>query len=160
MSNQKLTAMYKTIFLFLMLVLYSINGHSQSVFSKQNLEQASREELNAYLKTSKKLKKTGAILSIAGPATVLAGFIVFAATWDEDAFIGYTTGSDVGGWMIVVGTVTTLAGAPTLITGSSRVKRITKIMNKNSVSFEIVPCRFENYFSANYQMGTTLRIKF
>lgn len=153
--------MNKIIFLFLFFVLCSLTSHPQSLYSKQNLEQASREELNAYLKTSQKSKKTGAILSIAGPATVLAGFIVFAATWDEDAFIGYTTGSDVGGWIIVAGMGATLLGVPTLITGSSRVKRITKIMNKqNGVSIELAPCRFQDYLSSNYQMGTTLRIRF
>lgn len=153
--------MNKIIFLFLFFVLCSLTSHPQSLYSKQNLEQASREELNAYLKTSQKSKKTGAILSIAGPATVLAGFIVFAATWNDDALIGYTTGSDVGGWIIVVGTVTTLVGVPTLITGSSRVKRITRIKNKqNGLSFELAPCSFQDCLSSDYQMGATLKIKF
>ena len=88
--------MYKTLFLFLMVVLFSTTSHSQSIYSKQNLEQASREELIVYLKTSQKLKKTGTTLSLAGPGTILAGFIVFAATLD-DTFSGYSTGSDVGG---------------------------------------------------------------
>ena len=149
------------IFLFLFFVLCSIASHSQSVYSKQILEQASREELNAYLKTSQKSKKTGAILSIAGPATILAGFIVFAATWNDDALIGYTTGSDVGGWMIIAGMGATLVGVPTLIIGSSRVKRITRIMNKpNGVLIELAPCRFQDYLSSDYQMGATLKIKF
>lgn len=155
------TTMNNIIFLFLFFILCSIASHSQSLYSIKNLEQASRKELNAYLKTSQKLKKTGAILSIAGPATILAGFIVFATTWDIDAFIGYTTGSDVGGWMIVAGTGATLVGVPILITGSSRVKRITRIMNKpTGVSIDLAPCRFQDCLSSDYQVGATLKMKF
>ncbi len=117
------------------------------------------EELNAYLKVSGKKKQTGTIMSVAGPVTLLAGGIIFNEHWNKNGDVSYTK-TDIGGWMIVAGFVSTIVGVPMLITGSSRVKRITGIMNAKSVSFEIGPCSFCNSLAQNSQAGIAFSLKF
>jgi hypothetical protein len=146
--------MKKSIFLFLLFLLFHMTSFSQKIYSEENLRQASMEELNVYLKTSQKLKRTGTIMTVAGPATLIAGSIAYSKAMDDGAMYG----SDVGGYLIVAGFVTTVIGVPVLLTGSSRVKRITRVMEARSVSFEIAPCSFQN--SNNTQPGIALRVKF
>lgn len=151
--------MKKSIFLFLLFLLVSGTGFSQRIYSKQQLEQASMEELNAYLKLSEKKKTTGTILSVAGPVALLAGGIVFNENWDKYGEENYTK-ADAGGYLILAGIVSTIIGVPMLIKGSSRVKRITGIMDAKTVSFELAPCRFQDLLSHRTPAGMALRLTF
>jgi len=148
--------MKNNISLILLFVFCTIASYSQSQYSQQNPEQPSFEEL--YLIKAKKLKKTGAILSLAGSSAAVAGYAMFSASWAGNFGGGFTAGA--GLIMFIVGIPVTAIGLPILITNSSRVTRITRIINKNPVSLELAPCSFQHYLSQNYQMGATLRIRF
>jgi len=69
----------RIISLLLFMFFWVSISQAQSVYSKQNLRHASQEEIKLYLGKSNKLKKSGAILSIAGPVTALVGFALGAA---------------------------------------------------------------------------------
>ena len=118
----------------------------------------SREELDLYLEKAQKQKKTGAILSIAGPGTAVIGILLASY-----AYGGGTEGQFfVGLLMMGIGPIVTVVGLPVLITGSSRVKRINKIKNTSfqGVSMELTPCIINNYQAHNQQPGVILRIRF
>lgn len=134
--------------------------HGQNLYSLENLQQATPDVVSTYLTFAKKQKKTGSLIIKTGLITVGAGIIVAAASYDNDDWIGINTGTIIGAWMVILGAETTLVGLPIHISGSSRVKRITGIMNNNQLSLELAPCMFQNYLSKNDQTGATLRIRF
>ena len=134
-------------------ILFALTGQSQELYSKKNLEQASSEDLSLYLTKAQKLKKAGAVVSIAGPSTVILGIILMAAG-ESTAYVG------IG--MSFVGFCGTVIGIPILATGLSRVKRTSKVWNAkfNKAFIEISPGSFFNYQTHNIQPGLTLRISF
>jgi hypothetical protein len=154
--NRTNTLMRKSIFLFLLFLLSHVTSFSQSIYSKENLEKASMEELGVYLQVSQKLKRTGTVMSVAGPAALIAGSIAYSKAINDGSWYG----SPVGYYLILGGFVTTVIGVPVLLTGSSRVKRIRGIMDKKSVSFEIVPCSSHTVYVQNPQPGITLRLMY
>jgi hypothetical protein len=137
---------------------FVLAGQAQAKYSKQSLEQLSREELGLYLEKAQKQKKTGAILSIAGPGTAVLGILL--------ASYAYGSGTEgqffVGLLMMGIGPIATAVGLPVLITGSSRVKRINEIKSTSfhGVSMELAPCIINNYQSHNQHPGVKLRIRF
>ena len=149
--------MKRIISLLLLFFLFTTIIYAQRTYSEANLRQASPEELIASLKKSQQLKKTGAAFSIAGP--IIFGIGIIKAASEEP---GSYSISDETGMIIMAGTISTFVGLPILITNSSRVKRITRIMNENSQTFffELAPCSFQNCLSNNYQPGVTMRIRF
>jgi hypothetical protein len=56
----------------------------------------------------------------------------------------------------------TTIGLPILITGSSRVKKVSEILNSkhNMARVDLVPCTLCNYQTQHVQPGISLRIKF
>ena len=152
----------KKIFLVgILCILCEIASHGQSVYSMQNLQQSSPENLNIYLTLAKKQKKSGAIITATGAITAVAGFAVFALSYEGEEFLGYNTGTDIGGWMTVLGTGATLAGLPIWISGSVKVKRIKQVMsNPAEVYFELAPCSFKDFIAHNNQTGITIRLRF
>lgn len=122
---------------------------------KSSLEKASIDELNFYLAKAKKTRKTGAILSIAGPLTFATGVVM--------AGVGFSGGPEYlwgsGVILIFAGTGFTLVGLPVLITGSSRVNRIKNTLSDRAF-IEIAPCSFHNHMAQNNQNGVSLRIRF
>ena len=151
--------MKKITFISLLLFLFAFAGQSQKIYSVENLEQASQEDLNIYLEKSQKLKKTGGFLSIAGPSSFITGAVLFSAgwnnEWDEDImYVLY--------FMALGGIGATIVGLPILITGSSRVKKINTIKNTayDGIKIDLKPCAQYNLATHNYQPGVTLRIRF
>lgn len=151
------------IVLFCMLVAYS--GKAQSPYLKKNLIQSSQEELNLHLTKAKKLRKKGAILSIAGPASAVIGLAMFANNFSL-SFGGASESNDdlaaAGLGLFLVGTGTTLVGIPILGVNSLRVKRIKGVINSNSrgVYLELVPGVFQNQVAQKKQTGLSLRLRF
>lgn len=129
-------------------------------YTPQNMQSSSLEELELYLIKAKKIKKNGAVLSIAGPLSAAIGFWMFSASWSGSFGNGFTAG--LGSVLFLVGSGATIVGIPILLTGSSRVKKIERIKNsKNTGIFiELTPCSFQNNLVQNYQPGVTLRIRF
>lgn len=140
-----------------LMILFEFTCHAQRVYSKQNLEHASLESLNSSLEKAQKLKKTGAILSIAGPVSFVAGALLGAAAWS-----GGTEGMwQLGAGMIIIGTCTTLIGLPILITGSTRVNKVRKAINtRTGASLNFAPGFVYNNQSQNLSPGIALQIRF
>ena len=90
--------MKKNSIICLLLFLFAFAGQSQKIYSVENLEQASQEDLNTYLDKALKLKKTGKYLSIGGPITAAAGFGLTAATFGEPGF-----GEEIVSLFLIIG---------------------------------------------------------
>ena len=150
--------MNKILFIGLFFILLAITCQAQSKYSKQNLEQASTEDLNTYLNKAKKTKKIGAIMSIGGPIAFGSGIVLANAAWSGGTEAMWGSGL----MLMTAGASSTLIGLPVLITGSSRIKRINKIKNPNlnEVTMELAPCSFNNCQAQIYQAGLTLRLRF
>ncbi len=140
-----------------LMILFEFTCHAQRVYSKQNLEHASLESLNSSLEKAQKLKKTGAILSIAGPVSFVAGVLLGAAAWSG----GTEAMWQVGAGMIIIGTFTTVIGLPILITNSSRVKKVRNAINsRTGASLNLTPCFVYNSKSQFLSPGLALQIRF
>jgi len=141
----------KKISIGIILFCFVITCHAQSLYSKKNLENTSQEDLNQYLKQAKGLRTAGIILTAIGPVTY--GTIMMLANNGSDMSL------DTAGLLLALGTISTLAGIPILITGSSRVNRIKNALS-NKVSVDLSPCIFQNNLALTHQTGVTLRIRF
>ena len=145
------------------ILLVSIS-QAQKLYSSQNLNHASREELDLLYKKARKSKNVGKILTISGASLVALGFamqvngLATTVVKLEDR----TNQFEAGTVLFSIGAVGTIVGLPILITGSSRTKRINKIKyaSSNFISIEMNPYWFQDYLSKNNQLGATLRIRF
>jgi len=128
-----------------------------SKFSRKNLELASIEDLNLYLRKAQKQKKTGVIMSIAGPLGCLGGIAIAAA-----AYGGGTEGEFAAGGLIFFGgLVTTAVGLPILITGSVRKSKVEKAINAYvRLSLDSTPGTLFNNITQNLYPNLTLRVIF
>ena len=150
--------MKRVFFIGLLFMLLALICQSQGVYSKQNLEKATPEDLNLYMRKAKKTKTAGTILTIVGPIAFVGG----GALLMDSFHMGPEAEITAAEILIPVGFFSTVVGLPLLITGSSRVKKINRIKNAkfNGVTMEFAPCNFYNYQTQNHQPGLTLRVKF
>lgn len=139
--------MKKMSFIGVLLILTVFSCHAQSVFSKQNLKQASQEDLNRYLKEAKNQNTVGKILIIGGVVSIASSFVIVQSDLDTAATI------------LGIGMGATIIGIPLMILGNSRVKKVNKALSEG-VSLEIAPCSFHNYQAYSHQSGVTFRFKF
>ena len=147
--------MKKSLLTGLLLLLFTIAGQAQSLYSQKNLEKASSEELTLYLTKAQKLKKTGSIISLTGASTVILGIALISTNREAAGYMGLGIG--------VTGIGITLVGLPILATGSSRIKKVSKAFNaryNNIGQVHLVPCSIYNYQTRNIQPGIALRINF
>jgi hypothetical protein len=138
----------------MLIVLFTLDGQAQGLYSRQNLEQTSNEDLSLYLMKAQKLKKTGGVITIAGASTVISGFLLMF-DGETASYIGiYMSFFGLGG--------VTAIGIPILATGSSRVMRISKVWNakNNAMWIDLAPCGLYNYQAQNIRPGIKLRIRF
>jgi hypothetical protein len=149
--------MKKTLTVGLLLIFIAFTCQAQKICSKENLEEASLEELNICLEKAQKLKKNGINLSIAGPLIFGAGYGLATAAWS-----GGTQGMwQIGLGMFVAGPIITLIGLPMLFIGSSRVKRINEIKHSgDGVKIDLAPSGIYNCATQNYLPGISLKLKF
>ena len=135
-----------------------LSARAQGKYSIESLEQLPRENLNVYLEKSKKMKKTGTVLSIAGPVTAVSGFLLAVSAYGG----GTENQFGAGMAMMAIGPVATVVGIPLLITGSSRVKRINNLTGSSfkGVSVDLAPDLIYNYQAHSQQPGITLRVRF
>jgi hypothetical protein len=143
----------KVSFVALLILVFAMTGQGQGLYSKQNLEKASTEDLTLSLTKAHNLKKTGVVISILGSSAVMSGIVLMFAG-ESTAYFGF--GVFFGGLGC------TAIGIPILLTGSSRVKKISKVWNDkyNAVRIELVPSSLYNYQTQNIQPGISLRIRF
>jgi hypothetical protein len=143
----------KVSFAALLIAVFAQVGQGQGLYSRQTLEKASVEDLSLSLTKAHNLKKTGIVISILGSSAVIAGIVLMSAG-ESTAYFGF--GVFFGGLGC------SAIGIPILLTGSSRVKRISKVWNDkyNAVWMELVPSGLYNYQTRNIQPGISLRIRF
>lgn len=136
----------------LLLLFLVISSEAQNVYSVQNLEQASMEDLQLYLGKAQRVKKTGAILSIAGPASALTGIALLS---------GGEKNFPPGFAMLLAGTGVTLVGIPILATGAVRVNKVNRaIDNRQAVRLILSPGSLYNYREGAPVPGLSICMKF
>lgn len=155
-QTKNLTFM-KITFVILLLAIFTLTSQAQNIYSQQNLENSSVENLNKYLEQVKKYKRNGAILSISGPVSLVLG----AELLDRHMNFNDSTnpGEIFGVIFIVYGLIGTLVGIPMFAVNSSRVKKIRNTL-ADKTSVELAPCSFNNYMAQTNQYGVTLKLKF
>jgi len=146
--------MKKNLTLVLLLILFAFTCQAQEIYSKENLQKTSLEDLNVYLEKAQKLKKAGSIVTIAGSATTVTGLVLIAMNSESTFYHGF--------FMSIAGPIITLVGLPILLTNSSRIKRINKIKDNlyGGVTIDLAPSGIYNCATQNYQPGITLRLRF
>ncbi len=154
--------MKKIILISIICLFFGITCQGQKIYSLENLQQTTPENLETYLTFAKKQKNTGRIVLNTGLITAGAGVVLAVAAYDNDEWIGINTGTVIGSWMFILGTGAVLVGLPILISGSSRLKRINGVISQNSVHvpLEIAPYHFYNNIARHNQYGATVRIRF
>ncbi len=141
----------------LSLILLATICHAQeesSMYSQQNLDRASVEELNFYLAKAEKQRKIGGIELIVAPVAGAVGLLL----WSEASKTG---GSPTPGVGLMISSLGTFAiGIPTRLVGSSRVKKVTTALNAKSgtSTIKLTPGGSFNYQTRSIQPAITLRI--
>ena len=153
--------MKKISIIVLLLFLFTFAGQAQKIYSVENLEQASPEDLNTYLDKAFKLKKNGKTVTNVGLVTLGADGLLLSALLITDSYIG------MGGAALIMLTGfaalgTIAVGIPMNVTGKKRVERINTIKNTafDGIKIDLKPCTQYNLATQNYQPGLTLRIRF
>lgn len=139
--------MMKLLFAGLLIWGCMFTSHAQSIYSRSNLEQASQEEVNLYLEKAQKLKKTGVVLSIAGPATSLLGYALASSSWSGK--IGGAGMYTAGYGMILLGAGTTIVGLPTFALGAHRVNKIRALEHAENNRVRLECCVFQSAYRSN-----------
>ena len=142
----------------LLLFLFTFTGLSQKIYSVENLEQASQEDLNTYLDDSLKLKKDGKTVTIIG-AAALGAAVLWGITGPLDHELGTVLEAVIIG---IVGIAAMLVGITMNVTNNKRVERINTIKDTayDGVKIDLKPCAQYNLASQNYQPVVTLRVRF
>ena len=157
---KKLILIFLLSVVYLLLFLFTFAGQSQKIYSVENLEQASQEDLNTYLDKALKLKKDGKTVTTVGAVTlgadVLFGTIMILGDYGgmgEAAVFMFTGFAALG---------TLAVGIPMRITGKKRVERINTIKNTayDGIKIDLKPCAQYNLVTQNYQPRVTLKIRF
>jgi hypothetical protein len=138
----------------LLLILFAMAGKTQGSYSQKNLEKASKEDLSLYLTKAQKQKKAGRVITIVGSSTVIAGGVLIATNRETAFYMGFFTG--------LAGLGIAAIGLPILATGSSRVKKVSKLWKTkySATLIDLVPCSLYNYGTQHIQPGISLRIRF
>jgi len=149
--------MKKISFIGIFFIIFVFTSNAQGVYSIQSLEKDSLQALNLHLEKAQKLKKTGLVMTIAGPVGCIAGFTIAGLSYSGGTYAGFVAGT----LFFVGGVISTVVGLPILITNSSRVKRVkTAINNKQGLSLNIAPGFVYNNNAQNFYPGLTLRARF
>ena len=150
--------MRKYIIIGLLSILLASTSQAQKIYSQENLEQASQQELNNYLDKALKLKKDGKTVTIVG-ASALGVAVIWGIADPLDHEIGTVLEAGITG---IAGIASMIVGISMNVTGKNRVERINTIKNTayNGIFIEIKPCTQYNLMTQNYQPGVTLGIMF
>lgn len=136
--------------------LYNFTPGTSYINSKPKISQDILENIpSAFLKDfikAKKIKKTGATLSLAGVGAGTLGLLVAASGGEGGGYAGF--------YMILAGGAITLVGLPIFIGGASKVKSIEKEIKAEFGYIELSPFYFQDCLSNVTQQGVSLKIKF
>ncbi len=150
--------MKRIAYVFVVLSLFAFSAQSQNLYTMENLQQASAEELDMYLNKAMNLQQAGKTVTIVGG--VVIGTTVLSSLIFADALeLGVVFVVFFGG---LAGLSALAVGIPMNITGKKRVERIESIQNSafNSPYLRIKPYTGYDSFTKNYHAGLTLGITF
>jgi hypothetical protein len=142
----------------LFIIFIAVAGNAQSLYSEKNLKQATPEDLNLYLKKAKSQKKAGGILLIAAPVSAATGILLSSLAYSGGSEMEFSLG--LGMMFVSMGALA--IGIPLRITGSSRVKKVSREWNEryNTSLVSLAPYGNYNYHTHGIQPGITLRVRF
>ena len=142
----------------LLIILLAMAGHAQNRYSEKNLKLATQEDLNLYMDKAKSQKKAGGILLIAAPVSAATGILLSSVSLN---------GGSESEWKLGLGLIFASMGAmvvgiPLRITGSSRVKKVSRVWNEryNTALINLAPYGGYNLQTHTIQPGISLRIRF
>ncbi|NQU87136.1 MAG: hypothetical protein HQ541_15380 [Mariniphaga sp.] len=150
--------MKKVIIVAFLIFIISLTSQAQKVYSAENLEKASQEELDLYLEKALKNKKTGKKLTnvsvISIGATILYAF-VDPFNHELGALIPF-------GIAVYAGVPAIAVGIPMQIVNKKRIERINEIKKTayKGFKFDLLPCTQYNLATQNYSPCIKLRITF
>lgn len=110
----------KKIFIFLMLLLFTIRAFGQEIPSTE----FSKEY---YLEKSKKQKTTGWVMLGSGAVLTIVGIIGFSSTWDDSSY----SSTDAYGIMAVGGPLICLGSIPFFISSGNNAKKAATLSFNN-----------------------------
>jgi hypothetical protein len=150
--------MIKYLSIVFFLAISTITTQAQGLYSQENLEKVSTKDLSLYLNKAQKVKKAGGVLLIAAPVSATLGILLWTNAWrggSENEFY-------LGTGLIITSLVSTVTGIPVRITGASRVKKLSMVLNtrQGATIMNINPCSIYNSQTRNIQPGIKLRIIF
>jgi hypothetical protein len=152
--------MKKITIISLVLFLFTFSVQSQKVYSVENLEQTSQEDLNTYLDKALKLQKDGKKVTNIG-LIILGADVLFVTGMIVADKIDMGT-AVLAGLTMYAALGTMAVGIPMNITGKKRIEKIKTIKSTadNGIKIDLKPCTQYNLASQNYQPGVTFRISF
>ncbi|APG60517.1 hypothetical protein [Christiangramia salexigens] len=106
-------------FILVFLLFAGVTCNAQRLYSVENLQQSSPEELNIYLETAKQQKKTGVLYTAIGGATMVGSIVMMG----EESYGGFFFGllGSLGGATF------TGIGIGKIAVNSNRIKRINNL---------------------------------
>jgi hypothetical protein len=134
---------------------------TKHIYSKQNLEQASMEDLNQYLRKARIQRNEGFGMVVLGPALCVAGVLFLDASTrnkskddkDENVKSGFT--------FLGLGVACSAMSIPTIISGSARAGKVKKAMkDRTGAGLNLAPSLVYSDKSRNLSPGITLRVRF
>ena len=140
----------------LLLFFLLCTAHSQRVYSKINLEQASQEDLQFYLERAKILRNSGAITMASGPVVSGLGFLLTGVSYSGGSSMMFGTGLV----MMIMGPSLLLSGVPFFITGLSRVSKVGRVIGPAPPKLSIIPSSAVNSLSQRIQPGMAVILRF
>jgi len=151
--------MKRIISLIILMLTLTVASYSQNLYSRQNMEHASGQELRANFAKARKLKKTGTILTLGGLGAGVTGVFIFSQSWAGNLGEEFAT---IGPILFIGGVGAILIGIPTIIIGSIRIKKINNIIAASypNLKLDLKPCAQYNLLTQNYHPGLTLNIRF
>ena len=155
--------MKRLIILFFIAFPVLQSSYSQKIYSDENLQSKSIDELNILLEKSQNIKKAGTILTFGSPLTFAAGLGLFSAGWSGsiDGNFG-ATAAGAGLFMIIASPVMLASGIPMLATGISRVRKIESVLEGSGFlsRMRISPTIQYNLVDDKYLAGVSLGVRF
>ncbi len=147
----------KNLFLLLCFLIFTgVTANAQRLYSNENLQQSSDQELEVYLKNAEKQKRNGFIFAAVGGGTVL-GTLIYATSMDDP----------YGGVAIallgtIAGTTFTGIGIGKVISNSKKIKRINNIKDSRAsmITLNLLPDFRYDKISNNTSAGLKLSIAF
>jgi hypothetical protein len=150
--------MIKNLLLGVLITISTIAVKAQGIYSQENLEKASAKDLSLYLTKAQKVKKTGGVMLIASPVSAALGVLLWANAWrggsEGEAYLG--TG------LIFASLDSAVIGIPVRITGASRVRKVSMILNnkQGTAIVDFKACPIYNFQTQQLQPGIKLGVRF